>query len=202
MLSLRIIFRRKNKKVRSITNEACFGAGCFWGTEKFFRDDFGAKFPSSNIIGQVGYMGPKTAIANPSYSEVCSGKTGHVEVYRFTFDGNENTYEELVRFFYTFHNPTTLNEQGNDRGTQYASVIYCYDDDQKQIAKDVTKSLQQVLDSSQGSVYRGGDSKVRTDIRDATVFYPATSEHQEYLRKNPWGYCNHKLWFEWPKGGF
>jgi peptide-methionine (S)-S-oxide reductase len=76
-------------------------------------------------------MGPTTSAPNPSYREVCSGTTGHVEVYDCEFDGNEETYEQLVRHFFMFHDPTTLNKQGNDRGTQYASVLYCYD--QKQV---------------------------------------------------------------------
>ena len=76
-------------------------------------------------------MGPLTSGANPSYRDVCSGTTGHVEVYDCEFEGGEEAYEKLVRFFYMFHDPTTLNKQGNDRGTQYASVIYCYD--QKQV---------------------------------------------------------------------
>lgn len=78
--------------------------------------------------GAVGFMGPTTSKANPSYREVCSGSTGHVEVYDVEFDGKEDTYEQLVRHFFSFHDPTTLNAQGNDRGTQYASVLYCYDD--------------------------------------------------------------------------
>lgn len=81
-------------------------------------------------------MGPTTSVANPSYRAVCSGTTGHVEVYDCVFDGNEETYEKLVRHFFMFHDPTTLNKQGNDAGTQYASVLYCYD--QKQVYSQVT----------------------------------------------------------------
>jgi peptide-methionine (S)-S-oxide reductase len=191
------IFHQTNHQVRLISNQACFGGGCFWGVEKYFKDEFANMHPESNIAGKVGYMGPKTAVVNPSYKDVCTGKTGHVEVYNFSFDGGPEMYEKLVRFFYRFHDPTTLNQQGNDRGTQYGSVIFCYDDEQKEIAHRVTKSLQTILSSSDENIYRGGD-KVRTDVREATVFYAATEEHQEYLMKNPWGYCNHRLWFTWP----
>lgn len=182
---------------RLISNRACFGGGCFWGVEKYFNDEFRKLRPESNINGRVGYMGPKSAIVNPSYKDVCTGKTGHVEVYDFTFNGGPDMYEDLVRFFYTFHDPTTLNQQGNDRGTQYASVIFCFDDAQKDIANRITKSLQKLLLESEENPFRGGN-KIRTDIRDATIFYPATEEHQAYLVKNPWGYCNHRHWFTWP----
>lgn len=86
--------------------------------------------------GAVGFMGPPSSGANPSYRDVCSGTTGHVEVYDCEFDGNEETYEQLVRHFFMFHDPTTLNKQGNDKGTQYASVLYCYD--QKQVRPNPT----------------------------------------------------------------
>ncbi len=112
---------------------ACFGAGCFWGTEKFFAD-FGKTFPNSGVIinGKVGYMGPKHARENPDYDSVCTGKTGHVEVYNFEFMGNTDTYRNLVKHFFMFHDPTTANRQGNDVGTQYASVIFCYGAEQVQ----------------------------------------------------------------------
>ena len=183
---------------RSISNIGCVGAGCFWGTEKYMGGEFLNKFPSSNIKGEVGYMGPTSAIEFPSYEQVCTGKTGHVEVFRFSFDGGSDMYEKLIRFFYTFHDPTTLNQQGNDRGTQYASVIYYFDEEQKQLALKVTQALQEILDGTGNTGYKGGQ-KVLTDIRKATTFYPATPDHQEYLKKNPWGYCNHKYYFKWPE---
>jgi peptide-methionine (S)-S-oxide reductase len=144
-------------------------------------------------------MGPADAKANPSYKEVCSGATGHVEVYDFEFSGGEEIFEELVKFFFQFHDPTTFNKQGNDSGTQYASVIYCYDVKQMNIASRVKDELQQLLDEGKISekVYSG--KRITTSIRRATQFYPAHEEHQEYLMKNPNGYCNHRIRIkEWP----
>lgn len=143
-------------------------------------------------------MGPLTAKPNPSYREVCSGNSGHVEVYDFEFKGNEDTYKKFVQYFFQFHDPTTLNAQGNDRGTQYASVIYCYDEKQFEIATQVKNELQELIAKNKISQY--SQKTVSTDIRYATIFYPAHEEHQEYLMKNPGGYCNHRIRFkEWPK---
>lgn len=97
--------------VSNISNIACFGAGCYWGTEKYFKIEFGKKrFPGSIVSGQVGFMGPKSSPSNPSYEDVCTGVTGHVEVYHFEFKGGEEMYENLVKFFFQFHDPTTLNK--------------------------------------------------------------------------------------------
>ncbi len=105
----------------------------------FIRYNFQRKFPKLGKIikGEVGFMGPPDAPTNPTYREVCSGATGHVEVYNFQFTGGAPYYEELVKFFFQFHDPTTLNRQGNDRGTQYASVIYCENAEQLEIANRV-----------------------------------------------------------------
>eukprot|EP01036_Dinobryon_divergens_P045028 gene45028-60117_t len=129
-----------------ISNKVCFGAGCYWGTEKYFRHNFQSLFPGSIIKGMVGFMGPKDAPDNPSYKDVCSGSTGHVEVYFVEFQGGAEMFEKLVRFFFRFHDPTTLNKQGNDKGSQYSSVIYCYDDEQMKIADKVKKELQLMVD--------------------------------------------------------
>ena len=121
-----------------------------------------------------------------------------MEVYQLEFTGGEETYKNLVRFFFQFHDPTTLNRQQNDKGTQYASVIYCFDNKQKDIATKVKEELQQHLDNKRVTAY--SSSTVETDIRDSTHFYPAHEEHQEYLMKNPRGYCNHKIRFkDWPE---
>lgn len=114
---------------------ACFGAGCYWGTEKYFKKEFKKYFPNKGEVtwGKVGFMGPTTAKANPSYREVCSGSTGHVEVYNFKFTGGNEAYEALTRFFFQFHDPTTLNSQGNDqvlfshinRHIRFITVIIC-----------------------------------------------------------------------------
>lgn len=184
---------------REISQRACFGAGCYWGTEKYFRYDFVKKHKNVTITNTaVGFMGPVNATANPSYREVCSGRTGHVEVFEFTFSGGSETYEMLVRYFFQFHDPTTLNKQGNDKGTQYASVIYCYDQAQLDIAARVKSELQSLLDARKLTCFT--DNKVSTDIRNSTKFYPAEAEHQDYLKENPNGYCNHRIRFNaWPQ---
>jgi len=184
----------------AIADRACFGAGCYWGTEKFFKSDFGVKsFPGSGkvISGKVGFMGPKTAKPNPTYREVCTGTTGHVEVYDFKFSGEEKAYEDLVKHFFMFHDPTTLNRQGNDRGTQYASAIFCYDKTQMEIANKVKNELQALITAGKIGAYQ--NKQVETAVVDATVFYPAEDYHQEYLDQNPGGYCNHGYRFKaWP----
>ena len=106
---------------------ACFGAGCFWGTEKYFAQDFAKKFPESVIGTSVGFMNPDPKnSAYPSYEEVCEGNTGHIEVIFILYDMTKVHYEELVKFFFTFHDPTQQNRQVNDKGTQYASSIFYY----------------------------------------------------------------------------
>lgn len=122
--------------------------------------------------------------ANPTYEEVCSGTTNHVEVAHLTFDPSEINYSDLVRFFYRFHDPTTKNRQGNDVGSQYRSVIFYHSDDQKSIAEKVT---QEISDEKRFS------SPIVTAIEPASTFYPAHDAHQDYLTVNPNGYCNHRL---------
>ena len=179
-------------------SKACFGAGCYWGTEKFIFHSFQELNSNGKITkGAVGFMGPESAPANPTYKEVCSGTTGHVEVYDFEYTGGLEYYESLVRFFFQFHDPTTMNRQGNDKGTQYASVVYCYNTEQAAIAAKVRDELQAFIDG--GKITCFSEKKVNTDIRNATKFYAAHSEHQDYLTVNPNGYCNHRIRFEkWP----
>lgn len=185
---------RKNLAVR-----ACFGAGCYWGTEKFFYYNFGKNNTTGSITdANVGFMGPESAPANPTYKEVCSGATGHVEVYDFEYSGGLLYYEALVRFFFQFHDPTTVKRQGNDKGTQYASTIFCYDQAQFEIATKVKKELQDILNAKKLTCFE--EQTVTTHITMATKFYPAHKEHQDYLANNPNGYCNHRMRFqEWPK---
>jgi peptide-methionine (S)-S-oxide reductase len=129
--------------------------------------------------------------------QVCSGTTGHVEVLQVELNEPEQHFEELIRFFFQFHDPTTMNRQGNDVGTQYASWIFCGDDEQIMIAKKVKDQLQTLV--SDGKI-RYSDKEVSTQIGPANEFYPAHEEHQEYLFKNPGGYCNHRFRFrEWPE---
>ena len=169
-----------------ITPRCCFGAGCYWGTEKYFKYDFAKKTHVRGSIenGAVGFMGPKSAKKNPTYEEVCTGKSGHVEVYDFEFTGGVVYYEAVVRFFFQFHDPTTLDKQGNDGGTQYASVIYCYDERQVKIATAVKNELQALIDTNQLCCFK--NSTVVTDIRLVEAdFFPALEPHQDYLEKNP-----------------
>ena len=127
---------------------------------------------------------------NPSYRQVCTGETGHVEVLNVELNEPEKHLEELIKFFFLFHDPTTENRQGNDVGTQYASAIFVNDPEQRKILDKVITKLQSHLDENK-SPYRG--NRVVTAVHDATEFYPAHDEHQEYLFKNPSGYCNHYM---------
>jgi peptide-methionine (S)-S-oxide reductase len=122
--------------------------------------------------------------------------TGHVEVLYVEMKDPVSHFEELIRFFYMFHDPTTKNRQGNDAGTQYASVIFCNDEEQMKIAQRVTDELQTAINA--GKV-KYSNKKVETAIVPMTKYYPAHEEHQAYLEKNPYGYCNHMYRFkEWP----
>lgn len=164
------------------------GAGCYWGTEKFIRKH---KFETGKIVDvRVGFAGGDKP--NPTYREVCTGSTGHVEVAEVKYTCQ---LEELLKFFFTFHDPTTMNRQGNDRGTQYASVIYVTEK-QRPVAEATVESLQKAMDKH-GHTF--SSAKVTTQVRDVMPFYPAHAEHQRYLEKNPSGYCNHKLYLStWP----
>jgi peptide-methionine (S)-S-oxide reductase len=139
---------------------------------------------------------PNNRITNPNYRQVCSGSTGYVEVLYVELNEPASTYEPLIRFFFQFHDPTTENRQGNDIGTQYASVIFCDDEEQKKIAVKVRDELQNLVDA--GKV-KYAQKTVHTGIFDMTPFVPAHEEHQRYLEKNPFGYCNHRYRFKsWP----
>mmetsp|Transcript_39777 Transcript_39777/g.119593 ORF Transcript_39777/g.119593 Transcript_39777/m.119593 type:complete len:148 (-) Transcript_39777:446-889(-) len=144
-------------------------------------------------------MSPDTnAMKNPSYGQVCSGETGHVEVLDVTLNDPAEHLQPLLQFFYSFHDPTTMNRQGNDAGTQYASAIFTSDEEQERIARAVTDGLQNSLHSgfTPGGYF---GNMIATAIVPYTEFYPAHEEHQEYLAKNPNGYCNHYIRFkEWP----
>ena len=201
------INNKKNiaSKDKEITGTLCVGAGCYWGTQKYYETDFKKKFPDVLLgdgIGEVGFMGPNTAPTNPSYQEVCSGETGHVEVYMVKFVPSSKNYRELIKFLFQFHDPTTLNRQGNDTGTQYASVIYCYDDEQFRIANLIKNELNELLKDKKIKFESNRAFKsnvVTTDIRRATKFYPAHAEHQRYLEMGRGSYCNHRIRFKsWP----
>ena len=162
--------------------------------------DFQEKYPGSIKEAKVGFMSPdKDAMKNPSYRQVCSGTTGHVEVLNVELNQpTPELFEALIQFFFSFHDPTTLNRQGNDAGTQYASVIFCSDSQQKEIANKVKTYLQAAMDGGKVTSYQA--SRISTGIVDYMDFYPAHEEHQEYLSKNPLGYCNHRYRFrDWPE---
>jgi peptide-methionine (S)-S-oxide reductase len=153
---------------------AVFGMGCFWGAERKFWELPGVYSTS------VGYAGGHTP--NPTYEEVCSGATGHAEVVMVVFDPAGVSYETLLRTFWENHDPTQGMRQGNDVGTQYRSTIYCYDEAQQRAAEASRKVYQAVLD-------RAGYGPITTEIRPAPEYYYAEDYHQQYLAKNPWGYC-------------
>ncbi|PSR16848.1 peptide-methionine (S)-S-oxide reductase [filamentous cyanobacterium CCP3] len=153
---------------------ALFGMGCFWGAERKFWQLEGVYSTS------VGYAAGYTP--NPTYQEVCSGLTGHNEVVRVVFDPAVITYEQILKTFWENHNPTQGMRQGNDVGTQYRSGIYVYSDTQRQLAEASGKAYQEALN-------RSGYGAITTEILDAPEFYYAEAYHQQYLAKNPGGYC-------------
>ncbi len=154
--------------------EAMFGMGCFWGVERMFWN-----LPGVHMT-LVGYAGGHTP--NPTYEQVCSGRTGHNEIVRVIYDPKTITYEDLLRTFWEGHNPTQGMRQGNDTGTQYRSGIYTYSDAQMQAAKDSESLFAQRLDDE-------GYGPITTEIVEAPEFYHAEDYHQQYLSKNPRGYC-------------
>lgn len=161
--------------------------------------DFQKYFPNSIKSAKVGFMNPDpNGMKNPSYAQVCSGTSGHVEVLDVTLNEPiKRNYEELIRFFFQFHDPTTKNRQGNDAGSQYASHIFVTDEEQKKISNNVISDLQAVIDAGKLSCFE--NKKVETLVTGYTTFYPAHEAHQEYLVKNPTGYCNHRVRFaDWP----
>ncbi len=153
---------------------AMFGLGCFWGAEKKFWQAPGV------YSTQVGYAAGFTK--NPTYREVCTGMTGHNEVVRVVFDPSKTSYEELLKVFFESHDPTQGMRQGNDVGTQYRSGIYVYDAAQR-------KAAEQAKDAYTKALRDAGYGDVTTEIVDAPAFYYAEDYHQQYLAKNPDGYC-------------
>ena len=154
--------------------EATFGMGCFWGAEKKFWE-----MPGVHST-MVGYAGGITE--NPTYREVCTGMTGHAEVVRVIFDPKATSYEELLRTFWESHDPTQGMRQGNDVGTQYRSAIFYANDAQKKAAEASKGAYQERL-------LQAGFGAITTEIAQASTFYYAEDYHQQYLAKNPDGYC-------------
>ena len=153
---------------------AMFGMGCFWGAERKFWQLDGV---FSTAVGYAGGVTP-----NPTYKEVCSGMTGHNEVVRVVFDPNVISYEALLKVFWESHDPTQGMRQGNDVGTQYRSGIYLYSDSQKQLAEASRDAYLQAIKAA-------GYGQITTEIIHAPEFYYAEAYHQQYLAKNPGGYC-------------
>jgi peptide-methionine (S)-S-oxide reductase len=154
--------------------QAVFGMGCFWGAERTFWQAPGV------FTTAVGYGGGYTP--NPSYEEVCSGRTGHAEVVLVVFDPEVTSYEEMLRIFWEGHDPTQGMRQGNDIGTQYRSAIYAFSDAQREAAEVSRERYQQALTAK-------GYGDITTELADAPPFYYAEPYHQQYLAKNPNGYC-------------
>ena len=153
---------------------AVLGLGCFWGAERLFWELDGVY---STAAGYAGGFTP-----NPTYEEVCTGRTGHTEVVQVVFDPEALSYAELLRIFFEAHDPTQGMRQGNDVGTQYRSAIYYTDDDQKEVAEDALNAYDEALRAQ-------GFAGITTEIAAAGPFYYAEDYHQQYLHKVPNGYC-------------
>ena len=154
--------------------QAVFGLGCFWGAERLFWQ---AKGVYSTAVGYAGGHTP-----NPTYEEACSGRTGHTEAVLVVYDPKIIAYPELLRLFWEGHDPTQGMRQGNDVGTQYRSAIYAYTPEQRRQAEASRDAFQERLKAA-------GYGAITTEIRDAPPFFYAEDYHQQYLAKNPGGYC-------------
>jgi len=157
-----------------VTETATLAGGCFWGVEELFR-----KLPGV-IDTTVGYTGG--TLANPRYEDVKNGRTGHAESLEIIFDPQKISYDEILDYFFRLHDPTTLNQQGNDRGTQYRSIIFYHDEKQRQAA-ELAKTRAQAK----------WKRPIVTEIVPAAKFWPAEEAHQDYLQRIPWGYTCHYL---------
>ncbi len=157
------------------THLATFAMGCFWGVEKLFWQLEGV------YTTAVGYAGGFTP--NPNYEEVCGGRTGHAEVVLVVYWPNQMRFEQLLQLFWSSHNPTEGMRQGNDRGTQYRSAIYWHNQEQRNLAETSLADYQAKLDVTSGEI-------ITTEILEASEFYFGEEYHQQYLAKNPNGYCN------------
>ena len=161
------------KAMNESYQKATFAGGCFWGMEKYFSQLGG-------IVGtRVGYTGG--TVKNPSYEQVCRGTTGHAEALEVTFNPRKIRYEDLLEFFFRHHDPTTLDRQGPDMGTQYRSAIFTYSSEQAALAEKAKSAL------DAAGIFK---HPIVTEIRPASEFYSAEEYHQKYLEKNPHGYCS------------
>ena len=153
---------------------ASFAAGCFWGVEARFREMAGI------VDAAVGYMGGETD--NPEYQQVCRGNTGHAEAVQLVFDDNRISYSELLDAFFAMHNPTTLDRQGPDFGSQYRSAVFWHDSEQQ---KETEQKITEINDSGKWQ------DPVVTQVMEAGKFWRAEEYHQRYLEKNGGGFCNY-----------
>lgn len=154
--------------------QALFGGGCFWCVEAVFLQLKGVEKVVSGYAGGI--------VHNPSYDQVCQGNTQHAEVVLIDFDEQQINYTQLLNVFFTTHDPTTLNRQGNDVGTQYRSVVYYFNDDQKQQAEKIIQDLE------------NDGLNIVTELSPAPTFYPAEEYHQNFYARNPsQGYCNFSI---------
>lgn len=160
--------------------KAILAGGCFWGMQELFRKVDGV------VKTEVGYIGGK--IPNPNYKIVSTGLSNYAESIQITFDPNRISYEKILKFFFTIHDPTTNNRQQNDIGSQYRSAIFYLNDQQKGIAENV------IAQADKSGVFK---SPVVTKVEKAGEFYEAEAEHQDYLEKNPYGYTCHHVRNEW-----
>jgi peptide-methionine (S)-S-oxide reductase len=157
-----------------MSEQATLAGGCFWCLEAVYDQLRGVENVDS------GYAGGRRP--NPTYEQVCTGTTGHAEVVQITYDPDQISYSDLLDVFFTIHDPTTLNRQGGDVGTQYRSAIYYHNDEQKRIAEEKLRDL---------DVMKTWDDPIVTELKPLTEFYPAEAYHKDYFERNPTqGYCN------------
>jgi len=169
----KILFGGSQMNSDKKTEVATLGGGCFWCLEAVYDELEGV------LNVKSGYAGGR--VPQPSYQQVCTGTTGHAEVVQVTFDPEVTPFNEVLEVFFTIHNPTTLNRQGADVGTQYRSVIFYHDQSQKETAEQVIREI------NAASIW---DSPIVTQVAPLEKFYPAEEYHQEYYQKNPYqGYC-------------
>ncbi len=157
-----------------MTETATLAGGCFWGVEELIR-----KLPGV-IDTAVGYAGG--SLANPRYEDVKTGRTGHAESLQIVFDPQKISYDEILDYFFRLHDPTTANQQGNDRGTQYRSIIFYHDEKQREAAERAKQRAQAKW-----------PRPIVTEVVPAPKFWPAEESHQDYLQRIPWGYTCHYL---------
>lgn len=171
---------RKIKNHMSETQTALLAGGCFWGMQDLIRKQPGI------TATRVGYTGG--SMENPKYDDVKTGETNHTEAIEIKFDPNITSYEDILAYFFQIHDPTTRDRQGNDRGTQYRSAIFYLDENQKNIAAETIKQLEQ------SGIWPG---PIVTEVAPAGPFWPAEDVHQDYLLRNPYGYTCHFPRPEW-----